>query len=260
MIRRDFHHAGQPAGWLLISQVEHARLAGELARQWGREPFSPLAGGDEALAAVFCHDDGWALWEREPKVDPATGRPLNFTEMPLDQSLEIWQCSIDVARQQGPLAAWMVSGHFSALLRHANSWQRAGHAADPAARAFLAEQDGDRHEWLTAWQGEGASERTAELAGRALEFLQFFDALSLWFCTAERTEPHSLPVPGGPMLKLVPRSPSEIVCEPWPLRCDRMELSAAGRLVPARHYLDADDLAAESGREVELSWELVPSR
>ncbi len=43
MIRRDFTFDDGTAGWLLISQVEHARISGELTRAW-HEPFSRRSG------------------------------------------------------------------------------------------------------------------------------------------------------------------------------------------------------------------------
>ena len=55
--------------WLLVSQVEHARISGELVRHW-REEFSP-----DVVDAIAHHDDGWSEWENEPKLN-STGRQL----------------------------------------------------------------------------------------------------------------------------------------------------------------------------------------
>src|SRR5581483_10014235 len=141
MIRRKQIDGTGRAFWVLISQVEHARVAGELAQQWGNPPLTPLVPRDELVATIRHHDDGWAEWERMPGVDPQLGQPYAFTEMPLADSLAIWRKSIDGARSLGNLAPYLVSGHFSALLRHSNAWQKSDTPATPLAQAFLSEQD-----------------------------------------------------------------------------------------------------------------------
>ena len=40
MIRRDHVNANGLACWVLISQQDHARLAGELALSWGAAPWT----------------------------------------------------------------------------------------------------------------------------------------------------------------------------------------------------------------------------
>lgn len=261
MIRRDYHPVSGNAGWALVSQVEHARLSGEMAAAWGSPAFPPLPHRQQMLPAIVHHDDGWAVWERRPGVDPANGWPLNFTEMPLAESLAIWQRSIDTAAGFGPLAGYMVSGHFSALLRHQNAWQRVPAVHADAARAFLVEQDHCRAEWLDQWQRQSPSQ-TAAAAETALHWLQFFDALSLWLCTARRTEPHELPVPSDGELRLTPEpddSPDRerIRLDPWPFSQAELRLSLAARVVPIARYSTPDELAEAPNVPVVLNWLLL---
>ena len=42
MIRRDAKTSGGESTWVLISQIEHARVSGELARHWGVDQISQL--------------------------------------------------------------------------------------------------------------------------------------------------------------------------------------------------------------------------
>ena len=114
MIRRDEPADGAPSHWALISQVEHARLAGRLAEPWVDGPFAPLWPRDELLWAIEHHDDGWRQWEACPGVDSRTGRPRNFTEMPAAEALAIWRHSVDAAAAAFPLAGYVVAGHFCA--------------------------------------------------------------------------------------------------------------------------------------------------
>src|SRR5262245_14152569 len=80
MIRREVKLSGDTALWLLISQVDHARVSGELVRNW-KEEFSP-----EVVEAIAHHDDGWATWESVPKLNPAIGAPYSFLEMPVAEA------------------------------------------------------------------------------------------------------------------------------------------------------------------------------
>ena len=96
MIRRD-----QNDRWLLISQLEHARLAQDLASTWGNTHVKGLPLLDWLLPAIRDHDDGWLEWEQSPKYD-ADGRPISFTEMPADDSVEIWTRSIHSCASGSP--------------------------------------------------------------------------------------------------------------------------------------------------------------
>jgi hypothetical protein len=259
MIRRDHRDAEGQQHWLLVPQAEHARLSGEMALAWGAAPFERPEPADQLLPALFHHDDGWTHWDRRPEVDPASGRPLNFTEMPLAESLPIWQRSIYTATDFGPLAGWVVSGHFAALLEHRNAWQPTSASHGTVAGGFLSAQSALRSELLAQWQRGHEKVRIRAIAERALQFVQFFDALSLWLCMAERTSPHTMPVPGGPELTLIPRTPREIELKPWPLVVPEIVLGLPARSVPVAQYGTPADLAAARGVTVMLDWRLVPA-
>ncbi len=99
MIVRD---ASEPT--LLISQVDHAQLAGDLAAAWGndRVPGLPLA--ELLVPAVRDHDLGWREWETAPTTT-ADGRPRGFLEMPAGEAAEIWTRSIDACAAGFPSSA-----------------------------------------------------------------------------------------------------------------------------------------------------------
>jgi hypothetical protein len=255
MIRREGIEAPQ-GQWLLIAQADHARLAGELAEAW-RDALVPASSRPEWLAAVYHHDDGWPVWDASPAVDQEHGRPIQFTEMPLVDSLAIWQRSIEAVGACGPLAAWMVSGHFSALLRYSNAWQATPHRTGNIRDDFLQRQDAARANWLTAWQRQAPATHTPALAQRGLELLQFFDALSLWFCCSAATQPKRMNLPDGNALTLLPKSSNRVIVEPWPFDAGTLRVAVQARAIPIRRYADALDLANAPSTEVELGWTLV---
>lgn len=92
MIRRESEKS-----WVLISQVDHAVISAEVAAAWGNDAVHALPLRNELLRAIRLHDDGWPSWEAWPSVDPKTGVPRDFTEMPMAEAAAIWSRSIDVA-------------------------------------------------------------------------------------------------------------------------------------------------------------------
>ena len=250
MIRRAYRDR-----WILLSQVDHARLAGQLAEAWGRKPLERL--NTELVAAISHHDDGWADWERRPKVDPVEGRPIAFTEMDLAEALNIWRGSIAAARSIGPLAGYAVAGHFSAILTWYGSWksdsQRRALAVD-----FLAEQQHNMQEWSRAWLAADPDSHPEACLARAVAHLQMFDALSLWLCTADRDQPQTFTPPEGTSVSFAPILTTRCAVTPWPFHGERLDLAIEGRAVPARRYASETELAQTPGEELRLEFAFEP--
>jgi hypothetical protein len=254
MILRDATTADGSPAWVLISQVDHAHLSGELAEGWREE----IPCRTVVLPTIYRHDDGWRAWEAAPTIDPATGRPRSFLDMPHAKTHEIWQKSIAGVADLGPLAQFMVAEHFCRL-------RRSGEASgDPQVQAFLGEFDGRYRQWLAQWQSENPARNTLAVAERAVDWLQFFDLFSLWLCMADRTQPHQLTLPGGTNLSLLPVQPgwneSTLMVDPWPWPQPSRQLQTHGRRIAA-HRLPTDfalQNAIAAAPVVDLSWKLTP--
>src|SRR5438105_7909170 len=99
----------------LIRQTDHAELSGMLAEHWGNdrfrrpEPFAPMV-----LAAAL-HDDGWREWEAQPRVNPATGFPYQFTELPVLEHLAFYLRGVERVIARDRYAGLMVSMHCQGL-------------------------------------------------------------------------------------------------------------------------------------------------
>lgn len=249
MIRRDWiDETGRPC-WVLISQVDHAHLAGQLANAWGADPFSRVEPQAEAIAAIRHHDDGWTAWDSRPIADK-TGRPPNFPEMGADVSVEIWRRSIESAAAVGPLAQYMIAGHFCALLHRFRSWRSAAPPERTAAEGFLARYERQMAVWLDEWIEAALALHTRGLGETALRHLQFFDTLSLWLCTAEKREPLNAQSADGQQIAFIPHSASLLQARPWPFQVPVLELEIPGHVLPVGTYPAGTDLTDAAQRTV----------
>jgi hypothetical protein len=242
MIRRDDGN-----DWLLISQVEHARLAGEIAAAWGNDRVAPLPAHDLLMHAIAHHDDGWVEWERTPRIDPATGRPREFTEMPMGEATAIWSHSIEKCGQHSSWGGVWVSLHFCWLAEKARESRRGNSAETNAIDRFLAEQSRWHAEWRTEIKGglDAAARQRRIVTG--FHWVQFFDRVSLWLCCAARSDPwevESPPTPDAMRFTFTPQSPTRIVIQPNPLRVGRLDLSVSAQRIPQREYANDQELHA----------------
>ncbi|QDU58219.1 DUF3891 family protein [Aeoliella mucimassa] len=181
MIRRSVPLVEKPDKLLLVSQVEHARVSAELARAWGSEQVPPVvcaADSDnphlqdvrhELLSAIARHDDGWARWEANPAIDPEQGRPYSFLDLPREQALPLWRDSVLRCRQIGPLAGWVVAGHFSHLLADSHE------AGCVVSQEWQQEIELWRDDWFRDWHSTNRPVHSAKLAEECLEWLRVFD-------------------------------------------------------------------------------------
>jgi hypothetical protein len=263
MIRRDARLSDGSAAWMLVSQVEHARVSEQLAREhlgFADAAWTPVR--DEVLAAIGHHDDGWEPWEQAPALDPVHGRPLAFTELDPCDAIAVWARSIEAAASIGPLAAWLVAGHFLRLLGKSDAPIEFSEVA-----AWQADATEQRRRWLTTWQRAAPEVHTQKVAGAALEALWTFDEASLWLCCTPIPDE---PIPCAPTphcagrgtpweMELRTTEPGEAVAQPWGFVTSEISVTIVGRMVPARRYRSAAALHAASA-PARLTWRLVPLR
>jgi hypothetical protein len=257
---------------MLISQIEHARISGQLAAhaiaQFGasaeRAGSSPTPAHlatirQQVLAAIVHHDDGWTEWEQAPRLDPELGRPLTFTELEPAEALAIWSASIESAAATGPLEAAMVAGHFLRLLEHGDTLR-----TNSVAVAWRAQMSSRRDAWLAEWQALDRLTHTAATAAEALQWLWTFDEVSLWFCTTCRAtgEMHDRPTSsylagrGTPvqMQLLAPAARAgRAAAAPWRFDVNKIAVTADGRSAPVERYADSQALLAAC-RPYRQSW------
>jgi hypothetical protein len=259
MIRRDDRE-----DWLIIDQIEHARLAGELARVWGDERSGLFALFPKLVWGVSHHDDGWSAWDAAPRLHPKTGFPRSFLEMRMRDSTAIWTRSIAVCSAD-PLAAVAVSRHFCHLAGQVRDSGRADADDLESIDRFLHEQSvvqlGLADEARATGAGAEANGNLEKSFDLGCRTVQFFDRVSLWLCCAPRQQPEQFAAPLGETVRLIPNNPAQIAVEPYPLCVDSLLLETPARRIAARRYANDAELqtALRAAPTERLSWMIGPA-
>jgi len=258
MIRRNRH-----GDWLIIDQVEHARLAGELAAVWGNERVQGVPPFPKIVWGVTHHDDGWSEWDKAPRLDPETGFPRSFMEMRMGDSTAIWTRSISVCSAD-PMAGIGVSRHFCYLAEQALKHRPTQAENREVINRFLQEQalvQSRLKEIASSNDPRPAAEQHLEKnCHRAFRTIRFFDAISLWLCCAEQDQPETFTAPLGDAIQFEPIDSHRIVADPYPLSCDSLHLQTPARRVPARRYASDDEFqrTLRAAAVEQLGWTIAP--
>jgi hypothetical protein len=195
--------------------------------------------------------------------------------MSIAESLTIWDSSIASARKFGPLAGYIVAGHFYSLLAESE------HAKEPAAVAWLTAKRKVRTTWLDEWIRSDPS-HTLEYAKTAQQMLQKADLFSLWLCCECPADATSGSILGDSAMKLradsllaqfrfvspectifeagsrhrVEELSWIVPVEPFPFKDSPLPLRAKGVAVPVSRYGSFQEMLSASW-DLELDWQLV---
>lgn len=218
----------------LISQHDHARAAGAIARSWkGIEslPAPPEAAREEILFAVDNHDVGWCRSDASPKWDEMTRLPCSFFGVTADEAVKIWAEGVDACASFHPVSGCLVSLHFAALA--AGGRRGAPQEVSRLLTGFI-RAEAERREKLDALVGPEA--RGAIEGGAAL--LRACDTLSLLACRApEITPPDAAVHPlaqGG--LKVKAAGANDLEISPWPFSMGSLDLRMPGWIIPGVRF------------------------
>ena len=157
---------------LLITQPDHAALAGRIMDQWraGGLPTSPRR--EDIRLAIREHDGGWTDLDREPIIGP-DGAVLDFTGIAVRLRQGVWPRGV-AALSRAPYAAALVAHHAVHVYRR--------YRGDAAWTAFFAQMESLRDEHLRA------SGVAPDVMLQDYVFLRMGDLISLTFCNAWTAE------------------------------------------------------------------------
>ena len=193
---------------LCVGQASHAWISGQMARAWA-EPFSPY---DEVCLAAEQHDVGMAEWDLAPTLNPETGLPHAFTEMPFAGHSALWLDAPKKLVTTSVYAAALVSLHGTRLYELRDR--------TPDADAFLARQEDFR-------RGVGCARDDLE-PGSTLVWI--WDYLSLAVLLGWEGEVEGYRVDG-------------LRVDPWPFREPTLTVRCEGRRLRG-HFSDEAEMRA----------------
>lgn len=261
----------QNAMLTLLTQPDHAAVAGRMAEAWGNERFAAPIARDALLCAAAHHDDGWFELDGVPAFNEEARRPAHFTELPLTETVGPYGRGVDSVYRRDPHAGVLVSMHWSGF--STSRWGAGGTWAsdDPLALEVVASQEA---RWTSVsrevWANHGRRSEFDAHTWHAYEVLQVVDLLSLAFGLMGLEEPsHGEPqavertlscldqppgprtvatVPTGPAaavadLHLTVAEPGTLALVPWPFSTESIELVAPCRRIPDRTYASAREAA-----------------
>jgi len=266
---------------VLISQHDHSRLSGEMARRVGNGMFAPPSPFESVVLAIADHDCGWAEQDLQPAID-LRGQPTHVFEADVLTSIAAWEKSVEQVAARDLYAGLLVSLHTMALAGHAAARQPEPDDEFARQRVFrvrrfmhrqieVQEDLRRRLDMRTdlplrgglAEQGRAAEE---DLLRANFFLLELLDQLSLNLCFG-RLVFHRIemlyPRPGeGPMsARLGGDVESGMTLDPWPFNCERLELDVPARRIGAGPYRDVATLwtACENGASCTVRVVLRPN-
>src|SRR3954453_17072350 len=199
-------HREDETGVVLIGQPAHAWVSAQLARAWGNDRFGGFEPWEEVCLAAEQHDIGMAAWDAAPELNPGTGRPYSFMEMPLETHLGLWTAAPERMLPQSRYAAVLVSMHGTALYE-ARDLSRLSAEQAAAVKRYV---EGQRALQARLSPGLGGVRRNQRL-------IWIWDFLSLGICL--RWAGRSIE---GITLH-------EATIDPWPFADARVTLRTEGR-------------------------------
>jgi hypothetical protein len=243
-------HRADADGLVVITQPAHAWVAGQLARAWGTARFPRPEPWEEVCVAAERHDDGWLAWEAAPTLNPATGRPFSFREVPRTEHLAIWSTAGRTVLALGRYPALLVSLHGTGLYERHNPAPGPVDAAE-AVQAFLDQEQAFQTRLLTELRSGlyFAVHVAPDAIARNRRLIAVWDALSLAICGGQRDPRRIGGVPtvdGETLLSVLPDNsdPTRVAITPWPFAEEVVTLRFEGRRLPGRFADEAAMRAA----------------
>jgi hypothetical protein len=194
-----------------------------------------------------------AEWDLAPTLNPDTGLPASFMQLPLSVHLELWSRGPRKVLSQSPYAALLVSMHGHALYARRDTLEPGTEDSDAIER-YVEEQEAYQRELLENLGEHPDDARRNQVLVWALDFLSLAPLMG-WV-------PDTVPAPtreGEPDAELTVEAagPLALTVDPWPFAEDAVRIRYQGRRLD-RTFEDQDELhaalAVAPWVTVEVTW------
>jgi hypothetical protein len=217
--------------WLLITQPDHAALAGRLMSAWRADGFPERPTRARVLRATGEHDLGWQVEDAAPGVT-AKGDPCDFVAAPVDLRQRVWPRALDILAPDDPYVAALVAQHAITVYRR--------FSGDPAWRGFFTQLEARRDDLVARAMTESAGDPGMASVGFTSFLLDYTivglgDLFSLIFCNGWQ-EPYLIE-----RYHAILRD-NRLTISPDPFDGATVALDVVARRIPARRYASDQDL------------------
>ncbi|OKH54030.1 hypothetical protein NIES2101_08120 [Calothrix sp. HK-06] len=239
-------HRFTEQGLVCITQPHHAIIAGELARAWGNEQFGNFVPFDEVCLGASLHDIGWVKWEQKPTLNPETGYPHKFTQLPTQVHIDMWSSAKQLALPFGRYAALLVSLHGTGLYERFSNWRNSKEATT-IVQDFLNQEAAFQEQLIYILNQDEyfAQYAVPSIIKRNQQLVATWDSLSIILCQGFTGKEQVAKVPtsdGETTLELTllekEGNCNHIAVSPWSFQQSEVKLVYEGRLLP--HNFDEE--------------------
>jgi hypothetical protein len=242
---------------MMVLQIEHARLVGELMQHWGGGMFERPSPYESVCLAASMHDEGWRVPDEEALYDANKARPLHFLDIDLRQHASFYGKGVERVREMDAYAGLLVGMHWTGLYRGRWGTQQR-RVFEPKEGAFLEDVmiEEERAEVPAKLKLLAASSEPRSSFEMRLwmnyELLQACDLLSLFVCMEDLTDDSVSgtvgPVPTGPGkdaidLQLHVLGGGVVSIDPYPFDVPSLEMNVPFRAIPDRRYESQSEAA-----------------
>ncbi len=241
----------------IIRQVDHGRMAGQLAQAFGNADFAPLDPGPWMEFVTLNHDEGWRQFDDAPQRDPATNLPYHLGHDPLPVKVAIGHASPGFCEAHHPYCGLLSSMHYWGVYHDRygimpRSLMTAEQPEPGSPLRVMLDTEQARQDRLKA--ALAADPATAPLVAEAhlmhnYKRLQFFDMLALYFNLRHEgargeSEFNFVPAAVGQEVAVTvrPVEPGVYSLAPFPFRGERLLIDCDGRYLSP--VAPDEDLAA----------------
>ena len=228
----------EPAELIAITQPTHAWISGCLSQIWGNADFGDFAPKAEVCLSAEQHDIGWLVWESIPTLNPKTGYPHSFIEIPTEVHIGIWSGAKQLALPFGRYVALLISLHGTRLYECHTSWQKSPEAS-VIVPEFLKQEYAFQNQLIASLEQDPyyALYTTPAVIKRNRSLIATWDLLSLALCQGVRDRQELTQIPtafGETTLTLTPvnHDGTQVKVTPWPFqKTSEVKLVFEGRIV-----------------------------
>ncbi len=216
-------------GVLLISQPAHAWVSGQLARAWAAGDDGYFQPYEEICLAAEQHDIGWLQWEASPTLNPETGLPYAFREMPRKNHLQIWGRARRYAMIFGRYPALLISMHGTWLFEQFGPSDDAPRNEKLQVDTYLRRERASQQELIESLGQDHKYEDLVdpEVLQRNQQLISTWDGMSLMICGGVGQDGVTI----GDYTIAPGAEEDELEVSPWPFREDELTVFAESRRI-----------------------------